>query len=285
MSRLARLRSEGGCFLLGPRLRLEVAGADRIRYLNGQVSNDLRKLTPRAALAALVLTAKGKLCAEVFIWSEGDALMIDADAALADTLPARLERYAIADDVTFEVLPEDGKRWHVFGPAASGREGVKIRRLGVEGVDVGAAPDLPEATGEETETLRIERGVPRWGRELDEDVLPHEAGLEHAAVDFHKGCYVGQETVSRLQSVGRVNRRLCGFWGDFPAENAASLSLAGGDGSKAGRLTSAIRHPETGRTAALGYLSVRAEGPSFSVIDESGACLGAAERSEFPLVS
>lgn len=284
-SRLARLRRAGGFYAPKDRLRLCVTGADRVRYLNGQVSNDLRRLTPGVALAALVLTAKGKLCGDVLVWAEGEALIVEADAALGKTLPARLERYAIADDVAFEVLPSTPRR-HVFGPAAEGLEGVRISRLGIEGLDVDTPPPgMFEATAEEVEALRIERGVPQWGRELNEDILPQEAGLERAAVDFHKGCYVGQEVVSRIQSVGRVNRLLGGFWGDFPPEKASTLSLAAADGTKAGHLTSAIRHPETGRTAALGYLSTRAEGASFSVIDESGACLGAAERSEFPLVS
>ncbi len=284
-SRLALLRSAGGFYHPADRLRLSVTGADRVRYLNGQLSNDLRRLAPGVAMAALVLTAKGKLCGDVFVWGEGEVLIVEADAALAETLPGRLERYAIADNVAFEVLPS-APHCHVFGPTAAGVEGVRISRLGVEGVDVAVPPaGLLEATAEEAEALRIERGVPCWGRELNEDTLPQEAGLERAAVDFHKGCYVGQEVVSRIQSVGRVNRVLTGFWGDFPPEHAATLHLATADGAKAGHLTSVIRHPETGRTAGLGYLSTRVEGTSFSVIDESGACLGAAERSEFPLVS
>ncbi len=79
-----------------------------------------------------------------------------------------------------------------------------------------------EARSDEIELLRIERGIPRWGNELSEDTLPQEAGLDEMAVDFKKGCYVGQEVVSRIHSVGRVNRRLCGFVGDFEPRHGHS---------------------------------------------------------------
>lgn len=284
-TRLRLLRSLGGVFSPGPRTVLRVTGADRLRFLNGQVTNDLRRLEPGRAMRALVLTAKGKLCADVWIWSDGDALLIEADAALEDSLPARLERYAVADDVVFEkVSPPDV--FHVFGPAAERFSGLRLPRLGVDGVDLPAAPEgLPEASAEEVEVLRLERGLPVWGRELDADTLPQEAGLERLAVDFHKGCYVGQEVVSRIESVGRTNRRLWGFVGDFEPGAVAGAELWDAEEKKSGRLTSAAFHPALEKSMALGYLPVRATDTSFSIRSESGACLGRAERSEFPLVS
>lgn len=282
-SPLGQLREAGGYFVTEPRARIHVTGSDRLRYLNGQVSNDLRKIEPGVALHALVLTVKGRLCADVFIWNDGEQLLVDTEAAQAEPLLARLERYAIADDVAFELSAPDAV-YHVFGPASSAVEGVQIFRLGVEGKDAVAKPSgVAEASSDEAEILRIERGVPRWGTELSEDTLPQEAGLEKDAVDFKKGCYVGQEVVSRIQSVGHANRALCGFIGDFAPGTPANLF----DASKArvGWLTSSRFHPELRKTVALGYLNVRAEGSSFSVEDESGACLGRAERSEFPLIS
>ncbi|MGB8466287.1 MAG: glycine cleavage T C-terminal barrel domain-containing protein [Terrimicrobiaceae bacterium] len=285
-SRLDQLRRTGGFFFPGPRARVRVTGADRLRYLNGQLSNDLRRLAPGEAMAALLLTGKGKLCADVLVWIDGDAFVVEADASLVESLPARLERYAVSDDVTFELMPRDLPLCHVFGAVSAGEAGVRVRRLGVEGVDLARAPEnLMEAGKEEVELLRIERGIPRWGNELSEDTLPQEAGLEQVAVDFKKGCYVGQEVVSRIESVGRVNRHLCGFVGDFdPAETRGATLLAAG-GHKAGRLTSAAYHPELERTVSLGYVQSQIADPSFSVFDESGACLGEVERSEFPLVS
>ena len=284
--RLRALRHPGGFFVLGDRTRVRVTGGDRLRYLNGQLSNDLRSLVPGEAMPALLLTAKGKLCADVFVWIDGESLIVEADALLEEALPARLERYAVSDDVAFELLPSVTERCHVFGSVSAGRDGLRTRRLGVEGVDVASPPhDLPEAGRDEVELLRIERGLPRWGRELSEETLAQEVGLDRTAVDFNKGCYVGQEVISRIHSVGRVNRHLCGFVGDFDPSRAGAATLVDAGGRKAGRLTSATYHPELGKTVALGFLQGQPSASSFTLEDESGACLGTAERSQFPLLS
>lgn len=283
-TRLSHLRREGGAFVPGPSARIRVTGADRLRYLNGQLSNDLRGLRPGSALRALVLTARGKLCATTFVWLENEAILVEAEGVSGEDLLARLERYAISDDVGFEVLPEDVSRAHIFGPAATPCDGLRISRLGMEGCDSDGLPDgVMLASPEEIEILRMERGIPKWGRELGEDTLPQEAGLEKSAVNFQKGCYVGQEVVSRIQSVGRVNRELAGFVGDFDPARATGLLTA--EGARAGTLTSAVFHPELGRAAALGFVSTRLSETTFVVVDETGACLGGAERSQFPLVS
>ena len=109
----------------------------------------------------MLLTAKGKLCADVFVWIDGESLIVEADVSLEESLPARLERYAVADDVAFELLAPAAERCHVFGSVSGGRDGLQIRRLGVEGVDVASLPnDLREAGADEVELLRIERGLP-----------------------------------------------------------------------------------------------------------------------------
>ncbi|HEX8312071.1 MAG TPA: hypothetical protein VF614_12180, partial [Chthoniobacteraceae bacterium] len=95
----ARCRTEGGVVDLSTRVKLRVTGADRVRYLNGQLTCDVRKLTPGVAVAACVLTAKGKLCGEVLITAAPEAVYIDGDPSLREALPARLERYIVADDV------------------------------------------------------------------------------------------------------------------------------------------------------------------------------------------
>ncbi len=211
--RHSRLRSEGGWFALADRARFSVSGADRVRYLNGQVSNDVRKLVPGEALPACVLSAKGKLDAVVLLWAEPERIVVECDAVLAEPLAIRLERYIVADDVEIAPLPFVGSA-HVFGPAAAlVPDGRKVFRLGVPGIDVeGPAPAaLIEATPDEIARLRIERLAPKWGAELGPDTLPAEAGLDTTAVDFHKGCYIGQEVVSRIRSVGHANRALRAF--------------------------------------------------------------------------
>jgi len=275
----ASLLSRKGYFALAGLGRTRVTGADRLRYLNGQTSNDLRKLKAGEAMSALVLTAKGKLCAPVRIWAEDDALIVETVGGLLETLMARLERYAISDDVSFEPV-ESISGWHVLGEPV---EGLKISRLGAPGFDVSTPPEgIDELTADEVERIRILRGVPAWGSELDEDTLPQEARLETAAVDFHKGCYVGQEVVSRLRSVGRVNEILTLFQGEiFLPDGRRSWALVDSKGGKTGRITSVA--PLSPPFAALGYASTRSEETVFSVIDETGACLGRVEKTEFPL--
>ena len=207
--RLQRLRDEGGFFSIREVARFAFTGADRLRYLNGQVSNDLRKLAPGAAMRACVLSAKGRLDAVVWIWSEPDRLMVECEAPLAEPLAVRLERYIVADDVELAAWPESGGV-HVFGRASNSCDGLRISRLGVPGVDQPDASKVDglEATADELEWLRIERRLPKWGTELGPDTLPAEAGLDETSVDFHKGCYIGQEVVSRIRSVGHANRAL-----------------------------------------------------------------------------
>jgi len=107
---------------------------------------------------------------------------------------------------------------HIFGiepPAGA----LRIYRTGLPGFDTAEKPsDLTAATPAQLALLRIVHGQPAWGLEITEDTLPQEARLEDTAVDFDKGCYVGQETVSRLKSVGRVNKRLHGFLGTLSAD-------------------------------------------------------------------
>ena len=104
--------------------------------------------------------------------------------------------------------------------------------------------------------IRIEAGVPRWGQELDENTLPPEAGLEPTHIDYHKGCYIGQEVISRLKSVGHVNRQLTGFIAEGGTPLAAGLRLfpAGAGAASVGLLTSVAFSFALEKTIALGYL-------------------------------
>ncbi len=237
--RWQELRAAGGFFPVREVARFAVMGADRLRYLNGQVSNDLRKLQPGAAMEACVLSARGKLDAVVWIWSEADRLVVECDAGLAGQLAVRLERYIVADDVSVEPMAP-GSGFHVFGGLAASMDGLRIDRLGISGVDATVPPMGLEATAEEIERLRIEQCRPRWGAELGPDVLPAEAGLVDTAVDFHKGCYIGQEVVSRIQSVGHANRALRVFDvidGEMPPIGAEYFP-AGESGRAAATVTS-----------------------------------------------
>jgi folate-binding protein YgfZ len=124
---------------------------------------------------------------------------------------------------------------------------------------------LPVLSEPLLELIRIEHGVPRWGRELDEGTLPPEAGLDRTHIDFHKGCYIGQEVISRLKSVGHVNRELRGFVSTdgVPLAAGSRIFSAADPARDLGRLTSAAFSFALDRHIALGYLRRDAAGGEF----------------------
>ena len=128
-----RSETERAFFLdLSARAKLRVTGADRFRFLNGQITNDLRKANETAAIEACVLNAKGKLNAQIFIGALGETFLIDAEPELRETLRARLERYVIADDVQIEDVTDEFSLFHVFTeepPALESGRIVSVRRF------------------------------------------------------------------------------------------------------------------------------------------------------------
>ncbi len=265
-------RQRGGVADLSDRTKLRLTGADRVRYLNGQVTADVRKLAAGRSMPACVTTAKGRLCAEIFITATEDALVLDADGSLRESLPARLEKYIIADDVTLEDLSETMRLVHVTGDGVDGKTALTARganRFGQTGVDLFLPTEIFDETWTRLasahavldeglrELLRIEAGIPRWGRELTEETLPPEAGLERTHIDYHKGCYIGQEVISRLKSVGHVNRELTGFIsteGALLKPGAQIFAAEALAGKPLGTLTSVVWSFSLEKPIALGYL-------------------------------
>ena len=158
---------------------LEFSGPDAVRFLNGQITQDVRKVMGSAqVLPSCVTDAKGKLQFRVWI-AEGQPgrVLVFCRAEMTGDLDTRLTRYLIADDV--EVADRSGE---------------------IRAADFG--------TVEMNEAERIGKGIPRWGAELNEGMLPPEAGLDATDISYNKGCYIGQEVISRIRSAGKVNRRL-----------------------------------------------------------------------------
>jgi folate-binding protein YgfZ len=257
---LRRARSEGGCFLLPPRLVLRLTGSDAFRYLHGQVTRDLNRLQEESALHACILTPKGKLCAPLLVWREGRDLLLEAHPLLEEALVARLERYIVADDVTIAVerAPET---IHCFGPVTATSPwkelpGLGVSRLGVQGRDltISHEPHPPLLDPAIIERLRIERGIPAWGSELGEETLPPEAGLDRTHIDYDRGCYPGQEVISRLKSIGRVNRLLQIFEAAGDAALRTDASLVTGEGVEVGVITSVAPQFPGETSLALAYL-------------------------------
>lgn len=271
----ADFQARGGVADLSGRTKLRLTGADRVRYLNGQVTANVQHLASGQALPACVTTAKGRLCAEAILHATADALLLDADQALRDSLAPRLERYIISDDVAIEDVTDSLRLLHLVGDLAPASDLIdsavcadRSDRFGTAGWDLWLVPEafatlwlqltarVANLTPEIQETLRIEAGVPRWGRELGEDTLPPEAGLDRTHIDYHKGCYVGQEVISRLKSIGHVNRELSGFiaLGDAPLQPGAQLFPPDCNERPVGTLTSAAFSFALEKPIALGYL-------------------------------
>jgi folate-binding protein YgfZ len=260
-------------FDLSARVKLRVTGADSFRFLNGQITNDLRKATATSTIQASSLNAKGKLSGHAFISTDTDAaFLLDADGELRDELPARLERYIIADDVQVEDVTDRFSILHFIGdsqPAvATPARILASERFGLAGWDVWC-DRVPDAELRQqfcerftfcdeacAEIFRIERGIPRWGCELTNEIIPVEANLEATSIDYEKGCYIGQEVISRMKMSGQTNKRLCGLvsLSGAPLQADVRLTSENDPGRDAGWTTSATRSDRLGKEIALGYV-------------------------------
>jgi tRNA-modifying protein YgfZ len=254
---------------LSARAKLRVTGTDRVRFLNGQITNDLRKASETAAIEACVLNAKGKLNAHIFIAPLGETFLIDAAPELRETLPARLERYVIADDVQIEDITDEFALVHVFTdepPVPGSGRSVSAHRFAATGWDIWSDSARHDALRHElaaaylfidsaaAEVMRIEQGLPRWGRELTDEIIPIEANLEERAIDYQKGCYIGQEVISRIKMSGQTNKRLGGLISldNTPLQPGMKLVAPSAPGKECGWITSAMRSQQ--REIALGYV-------------------------------
>ncbi len=243
---------------LGTPTLLEFHGPDAVRFLNGQITQDVRRVAGgEISLPSCVTDAKGKLQFRVTVTQAANgALWVAGPAGLAEELEARLTRYLIADDVEVVGLTNKFALCHFMVRMPELPPGVAAResnRYGVAGTDwwipAGQPIDYPLLGGDELEALRIANGIPAWGRELVQGMLPPEALLEETDISYHKGCYVGQEVISRIKSAGKVNKRLTRFIID-----AQAPVIPGPLENSAGEVTSVSPLASGGIRHALGYV-------------------------------
>jgi tRNA-modifying protein YgfZ len=227
---------------------VRVAGPDAADFLQRMVSNDVEALGPGEACPALLLTAKARVIAPLVVLRRaGDDFLLLTEPGLGDVVRTHLTRMRLRAQC--EIEPEEHESVLFFG----GGQGFATDWPGArEAVDAGLAPTLSD---EELELRRIESRVPRWEREIDDRILPAEAGLDATHVSFSKGCYPGQEPVARLHFRGHPNRALRVLELEELPEDDASLVH---DGREVGRVTSAARRGD-GTVVALAY--VRTEVP------------------------
>lgn len=280
------------------RARIVVSGADRASYLQGLLTNDIAALAAGTGCYAAYLTAQGRMIADMNVYELGDVILLTFDAAVKDTVMARLDQFIFSEDVQLGDVTDTFAQIAVVGPEAAT---VVARALG--GVDTGALAPLPEYgnmrvasafgaaivartadAGEPgfdvfverahagalksaltsagvpemdeatSEALRIEAGVPKFHRDMDEETIPLEAGIESRAISFTKGCYVGQEVVIRVlhRGHGRVARRLVGIALTGAQPPAPGAAIRSGD-RDIGEVTSSTMSPALQRPIALGY--------------------------------
>jgi tRNA-modifying protein YgfZ len=229
------------------RALFEVSGDEAADFLQGQVSNDVEALDPGAGCYAMLLNHKGKIRADLRLLRTGHGFLLDSEPIAHRVIEHMLETYSLGREVRFRDLSEQRTLLSLIGPQARARLDVTPparEHANVEGehglyvaTDLGVdvfCTDRDEArstiavepvSAEAAECLRIESGRPRLGFDMDANTIPGEAGLNKRAIDFEKGCYVGQETVARLHYKGKPNRHLRGLRLSAPADRGEPLRL------------------------------------------------------------
>jgi len=273
-----QITAHGAAVNLSSRTKLRLTGSDRVRYLNGQVTNDVRRAKNDETLYACVTDVKGRIAGDVFIHATAEALLLDAEPGLRESLGMRLERYIVADDVEMTDVTEEWQLWHVWGDAGTparkenalcGQDGphhcVRSNRFGVDGFDVwlpSTAPvpvfdPRPVLDDADLETWRILQKVPRWPNELSAETFPPEAGIETRAMDFAKGCYIGQEVLSRIKTTGKMPRRLVAW--ETSNEIASGSELHDLQSKVVGTVTSVAKHPMNGKFTVMAMVKAATE--------------------------
>lgn len=265
----------------GQRTLIEIRGVDAVRYLNGQVTQDVRLLTqhPDSGHAACLTDAKGRLQAYLTLYQPADdasVLWLESEFSLRELIWQRLERYLIADEV--ELIDRSDEFWleHWLGDdppqdVVAAAVVKQHQRSGVSGWDVWVTAALRPPEDDhgdafswvEWEKIRVAQAVPQWGRELQAGMLPPEAGLERGAISYQKGCYIGQEVMSRIKTAGKVPRRLVALELDESVLSWGVTTELWDADRRVGQLTSIAGN------LALGYVERRAE--ELSVYDAVSA--------------
>jgi folate-binding protein YgfZ len=260
-------------------------GADRVAFLHRVVTGNVAGTPVGSGCRSALLTTKGHVVADMHIFVRADEVWIVVDAGQGDATAATLSKYAIMDDVAFARRP-GFTQLAVLGPSAGERladaklvpDGglpgpgpyahaqlgdrwiVRVRELGAEGFwvagfgDLGFGVQVPALAEPAAEASRIAALEGRWGAEITADYFPMEVGLTEA-IDYTKGCYLGQEPIVRLRDRGHINWRLVQLDVDGPADPAPGDALENDAKPKAGKLTSHARFPD-GRAVALAMLHV-----------------------------
>ena len=294
----AALTKDAGVYDLGWRAKIKVTGEDRVRWMNGMVTNNIRDLKPNEGNYNFVLSPQGRIQGDMYIYQRGDALLIDTEQSQREALLKLLDHFIIMDDVELQDVSAEMASIGVQGPRAT----EVLKKIGIEPscadplivcdvhwqgetiqvtrmvsddfltyelwMSPEIAPKLWDAVVaagakpvgyEALEKFRVYAGVPKYAQDIREKDLPQETEQTHA-LHFAKGCYIGQEIVERIRSRGAVHRMFTGF---RLTQDAAPGSEVLADGKKIAELTSVARVPRNGseELVALGYIRREAGKP------------------------
>ena len=291
------LRSSCGVYDLGFRAKISLTGGDRVRWLNGMVTNNIRDLAVARGVYAFLLNPQGHILGDLYAYNRGESIVVDTDFSQVEKTLATFDHYIIMDDVEVANLSEQVTALGIAGPRSRtvleaagmvipetqplevftpqcdcqcnclectvvrGEEAQQesyeiwfaskgVRKLWQALVEAGAAPVGSEAL----ELQRIVSGVPRYGVDIRERDLPQETE-QARALNFNKGCYVGQEIVERIRSRGAVHRKFAGFVAEGTLEIAPGTKILATE-KEVGEITSAASLLLAGstKTVALGYI-------------------------------
>ena len=279
---VAAMRGDAGLVDLSWRGVIEMTGRDRVRFLHGMCTNDIKKLQTGQGCMAAIVNRQGKMVAEMIALATENALLLEMDRSNLQPAIDHLGRFLVADDVKLTI--SGAAVLGLWGPRAQAllgvrdlpdfhlvmREGTAVfrnRTIGVEGYHL----LVPAAKADEAsrilshgvvpagfaayETLRIENGFPRWTADMDATLLPMEAGLDPIAISYQKGCYIGQEVIQRVKTYSEPPRMLV----QLEVADAAPGDRISAAGEEVGSVTSALP------ALALGFVRKEFKAPGTEV--------------------
>jgi len=296
---LAALQDRCGVYDLGYRAKISISGGDRVRWLNGMVTNNIRDLAPDHGLYAFLLNPQGHILGDLYAYNRGESLLIDTDCSQVEKILATFDHYIIMDDVEVANRTAEMTALGIAGPNAHAvlkAADIQFPELQplqfhtvkcdcdcdcgclectivrtddplLESYEIWLSPEhvkplwdalvtagATPVGSEALELHRIQAGIPRYGVDIRERDLPQETEQAHA-LNFNKGCYIGQEIVERIRSRGAVHRKFCGFVAQ-PAETIVPGAKISSGEKEVGEITSAAKVDLAGesKTIALGYI-------------------------------
>ncbi|HEU0252758.1 MAG TPA: glycine cleavage T C-terminal barrel domain-containing protein [Pyrinomonadaceae bacterium] len=304
-----------GVIDLSSRGRIRVSGSEATMFLNGLITNDMKTLAENRWMPAAFPTVQGRLIGAVRMARTGDSFLIDTDAESHKAILKTVSRFTLAGDfkvtdltAATAMLTVQGQRARevvekVFPISVSElpRDGVvelewkgkpvtiiRATHTAEDGFDIvldsAHVPELRQALNDAGalavdegtfEILRVEAGIPRYGRDMDESNVVIETNLDDA-VSFTKGCYVGQEIIVRIKHRGHVAKKLTGLRFETDQTSEAGVVIRSTDGKEIGRVTSAVFSPKLNATIALGYVRFEYLSP--------GTIVSTATVTELPFV-